>query len=704
MAAGRFSTEHTFRAIDRLTRPVQKMMGTTEKFTRTVRREFAQAQRSVERFNRTVSTRLGQGLKRGAQIGVTGLAVGLGIATREFVSFDDSIIAAGARFKVFKNGAEAGKKELEKLRAAARHAGATTEFTATQAASALDFLARSGFKSTDAMNSLKTMIDLSTASGTEFARAADISSDLISAFGLAAEDPAQKLINLTRLNDVLTETVNSANVDLENLFETMKGAAPIGAKFGADLEQVAAFAGVLGNSGIKGTEALTALKNIFLRMAAQPKPVRDALEALGITVDDGTGNLKKMSVVLREVGEALKGRGTIEVGKRLDQLFGKRAIAGAANLADNIPMLNEFEARLRKAGGTAERTAEQIRKSLGNQLKTLGSAALELGFKILDAFAGKGQEGIKRLTEAIRNFDPKPMIEGLKNIFGLIFDIWSIVKPFVPMLLTFVVAWKLYTGALFLVAQAHFMLSGVMTAFTKHPILLMIAALIGIIIVLKTQWKSLGPVMKVVLIAVGSLVAGILTVIGAFKAWAAIQVIVNMLLAANPVGLLLTAIGLLTVGLMFLIDNWYAVVKFLKKTWKSVINFFEENELGVSMHILTANVLKPFTLIVDAVKFLISKIPVLASTIKKAFMGIPDVVEKIAGFFGGKIDVEERRRGEGRGEQPTVVTQSERISRSITEKRHMQEILLKNKSESELELPGGKVVFPGSSILLEASG
>jgi TP901 family phage tail tape measure protein len=514
--AGRFSTEHVWRAVDRITQPVRKMEATTKGFTRTVRREFAQAQRSVERFNRTVSSRLGQGLKRGVQVGVTGLAVGLGIATREFVSFDDSIIAAGARFKDLNLNTVEGQKQLDRLRKSAREAGATTEFTATQSASALDFLARAGFKSTDAMNSLRTMINLSTASGTEFARATDISSDLLGAFGLASEDPQKRLKNLNRLNDVLVKTVNSANVNLENLFETMKQAGPIGTKAGADLEQVAAMTAILGNAGIKGTEAATALKNSFLRLQARPKPVRNALAELGITVDKGNGNMKKAAEIFREVGEALKGAGTLKTGRILDALFGKRAIAGAITLAENVPVLNQFEDSLRNAAGTSEKTANIIRESLGNQLRTLGSAAIDLGFKFLQAFAGKGQEGIKALTEAIRKFDPKSIVDGLKSVFSIISDLWGIIKPFVPAILSFVVAWKLYTGALFLVAQAHILVSGVMTAFTKHPILLMIAALIGIIIALKTQWKSLGPVMKVVLIAAGSLLAGILAVITAF--------------------------------------------------------------------------------------------------------------------------------------------------------------------------------------------
>jgi hypothetical protein len=155
---------------------------------------------------------------------------------------------------------------------------------------------------------------------------------------------------------------------------------------------------------------------------------------------------------------------------------------------------------------------------------------------------------------------------------------------------------------------------------------------------------------------------------------------------------------------MFLIDNWETVVKFLKGTWMKLVKFFEETDIGVSIQEHFELVLHPILLIVDAVKFLINSIPKIAGGIKNAFSGISGIVDKAKNLFGGEVEV-----GMGRGERAQterigVTTTSEQIARSIEEKRNTQEMILRNESRNELELQSGKVVFPGSSIFLEASG
>jgi TP901 family phage tail tape measure protein len=413
MAIGDKKVGTKFTAKDGVTKRFSLMERAAARFGRSADKSFRKASRGASRFSSvTKGVVAGLGISRGLAL----VSQGVGSVVTQFIAFDKAALGATVRFKDIGPAAANFNDQLKLVEKSARDMGATTEFTAAQSAEALDFLARAGFTSTEAMGSLKSMIDLATASGEDFARVADISSDLLGAFGLNVKDTSQKIANLNRLNDVLVKSANSANVTIESMFDTMKTAAPIGRILGIELEEVAALTALLGSSGIKGTEAGTALKNSFLRLsAATPKTVK-MLKDINVEIDDGTGNMRKFTDIIADVGAATKGLGTLQTAKIFNELFGKRAIAGATNLADSISELRDFEKMLKGAGKTSELTAEIMRTSIDAKLKTLGSSATEAGFKILNAFEVNGKKGIDSLTEAIRGFDVKPMVDGLTII------------------------------------------------------------------------------------------------------------------------------------------------------------------------------------------------------------------------------------------------------------------------------------------------
>jgi TP901 family phage tail tape measure protein len=400
-----------FTAKDNITKRFSMMERAAARFGRKTDRSFKMASKSASRFRDvTKGVVAGLGVSRGLGL----VSQGLGSVIQQFIDFDKAALGATVRFKDIGPEAANFNDQLKIIRESARAAGATTEFTAAQSAEALDFLARAGFTSVQAMGALRGMINLATASGEDFSSVANMSSDLLGSFGLNAEDAAQKITNLNRLNDVLVKSANSANVTVETMFETMKTAAPIGRNLGIELEEVAALTAMLGNAGIKGTDAGTALKNSFLNLsAATPKTIK-MLDEIGVKTDDGTGNMRKFTDILGDVGKATEKVGTLKVAQILDTIFGKRAIAGASGLIENIKEVRAFENTLLNAGETAEKTAEIMRQSLWARLKSLGSAATEAGFKVLASFEIEGKDGIDALTEAVRNFDPKNLIDGLK--------------------------------------------------------------------------------------------------------------------------------------------------------------------------------------------------------------------------------------------------------------------------------------------------
>ena len=425
MAFKDFAVSTSFKAKDKMTKGFKKMGRGAKKFAATAVASFKRATRAASTFKSVTGGILAAGaISRGLRV----LTGGLRSVTEQFIEFDQATIGAAARFKDIGPDAVDFQKQLGKIRDRAREAGAATEFTAAQSAEALNFLAKAGFKSAEAFGALDSMINLATATGEDFTRVADISSDLLGSFGLNVDDTAQKIKNLARLNDVLVKASNTANVTIEDLFETMKDVGPIAIKAGQSLESVTAVTAFLGGTGIKGTKAMTALKNAFLNLASPSTKAAGMLKALDIRVEDSQGNMRNLNEIIGDLAPQLKKMGNVKALAILDEIFGKRAIAGVANIGDGTEAIREFEKSLLDAGGTAQKTADLLRQSLGNRLKALSSASTELGFKILEAFEVRGEGAIDKFTEAVRNFDPTPIVNGIENIITTFKVLWPIVK------------------------------------------------------------------------------------------------------------------------------------------------------------------------------------------------------------------------------------------------------------------------------------
>jgi TP901 family phage tail tape measure protein len=407
-----------FSADDDISKVARRIEKNVERMNRRMQKGFKRSSRSAKGFQSVFKGILAAGaVGRGLDL----LKQGITKTVTEFASFDDAITAAAVRFKDIGPDAKNFTERLNIIKKAAREAGQTTLKTATESAAALDFLARAGFTSVEAMGSLRSMINLSIATGEDFAQVADFSSDLLGAFGLAVDDSAQKIKNLNRLNDVLVKTTNSANVTVEDLFETMKTIGPIASGIlEISLEDVAAQTAILGNSGIKGTIAMTALKNAYLNLASPAGEGAKILKIFNLSLKDGKGGVRSLTDVLKELDEKmqLKGVDPVDQAKILDAIFGKRAIAGAKNLMDNIRNVEQFKSTLLDAGGTAQKTADIMAKSLGNEVRALGSAFLEFGFKFMDPWEKDMKKSIKSVTESMRDLDPTWLSGKFKNTLG----------------------------------------------------------------------------------------------------------------------------------------------------------------------------------------------------------------------------------------------------------------------------------------------
>lgn len=252
--------------------------------------------------------------------------------------------------------------ELTLLADTAKRMGAATKFSATEAADALGFLAMAGFDATEAAEALPGVLSLAAAAGMDLASTADIASNVLSGYGMEVDQ-------LARVNDVLVKTFTSANTDLRRLGDAMSYAAPVARTAGLDFEEVAAAIGLLGDAGIQGSRAGTALLGSIAKMMSPSKEQAKVMTDLGLSFTDATGQLRPLSEIIEQLGPHSQDAALML------ELFGTEAGPGMAALVGRgADALRDLTAELEASGGAADRVASQQATGLNAALTSLSSA------------------------------------------------------------------------------------------------------------------------------------------------------------------------------------------------------------------------------------------------------------------------------------------------------------------------------------------
>lgn len=412
--AGRFSIEAVFKAVDRVTAPVSRMQNRVGKFTRSMSRGF----RRVEK----AAISMARGIKRGMQASTVAL-VAFGAAAINVIGvgaeFGRAIGSAAAKFP---EQIQRGTQAFKDLEEAARAVGRTTEFTSTQAAQALNFLAKAGFSAEFSMRILGDVVDFATASEIGLAEAADIASDALGAFGLDSKDVAKKLEGMRRVMDVMSLTANSTNVNVSELFESIRDGAPIAATAGVSVETFAAAMGFLASNGIKASKAGTAAKNITLALAGVGNKAAEVFQKLGISLADNNGKLRDQFDVMDDLRAKLKSFTQQEQVGLMTAIFGKIPIAAASKLlADTTGKVRELRKEFENASGSAQRTAAFIRDDVKGSLDGLNSAVESVKISIFSLQEGPLKEAVDRMTDWVRA-NEEAIATGIGDFILLIAD------------------------------------------------------------------------------------------------------------------------------------------------------------------------------------------------------------------------------------------------------------------------------------------
>ncbi len=394
--AKRFQVSTIFKGIDKMSAPISRIQNRIASMTRSVDKRLRKVRRTTDG--------LVTGLKKVGQAAlVVGavMAAGLGQAAAAGINFEQTMVNASAKFG---DAAKRGTEQFARLEAAAQRTGATTEFTATQSAEALNFLAMAGFNAEQSIAALPGVVNLATAAQVDLASATDIATDTLGAFGLESKDVVQQARNLARVNDVLAKTSTTSNTSMRQLFEAMRKGGPIATTTGAEIETVAAMIGTMANAGIKAELAGTAVANAFLNLSSPASNAQKVMRKLGIEVKDlATGNLKDMPDLIDELNKKTANLTKTQRLAALESIFGREGLAGTSKVvAQGGEALRLYRERLRDADGAAGNMARTMRDTTRGSLNNLKSAIEGVSITLFNTNRGPMKEAIDLATKWVR--------------------------------------------------------------------------------------------------------------------------------------------------------------------------------------------------------------------------------------------------------------------------------------------------------------
>ncbi len=557
---------------------------------------------------------------RGRIVGTVGMGMAAAAPAALSIGFEDAMARVGAL-------SNAKGEELAQLTAQARQLGRDTVYTASQAAEGMSYLAMAGFNTEQTLAAMPGMLQLAAAGNTDLGRTADIASDILSSFKMKAQD-------MDQVADILAKTFTSSNTTLEMLGDTMKYVGPVAATVGIDLKNMAVYTGLLGNVGIKASQAGTAMRAGLLRLVAPPKMAKEALaeltgasgpeldelyeqmedvegasqalNELGVQTKDAAGNFRGLDVILNEINARTAQMGSGDRAEVFKKIFGTEASAAFIALADAAgktvddngrqivdstgkatTALGAMQDKIFNYFGTSARISKQMNDTTGGELRRLKSAWEDVGISVGNLFlpairgAATGLTGLANgLSWFVQTFPG--LSRGIALVGGGIvgLSVASLVLGY--SINTVRTGLNMARGAMLLFSGAQIATTGTTRALTLSQNLSRLATM---------SWRDALIGGRAAIVGLAGRVAafagiqrgatlGTVAFTVAQKGMAAAGAIAGgglrvlgmaVRFALGPLGLILTA---LSIGVGLIIDNWDTVGPYFTSVWDGITGTF----------------------------------------------------------------------------------------------------------------------------------
>lgn len=587
------------------------------------------------------------------------IVAGFGAAVKKSIDFDDSM-------RKVKATSGATGSEFQQLRDKALEMGAKTKFSASESADALNYMALAGWDTKDMLGGIDGVMQLAAASGEDLGQVSDIVTDSLTAFGMKAKDSGH-------FADVLAQTSSKANTDVRGLGEAFKYVAPVAGALGYTVEDTSIAIGLMSNAGIKGEKAGTALRTMFTNLSKPTGDMKKKMDELGISITDSNGNMLPMRDVMDQLRGKFKGLSKEQQASAAATIFGKEAMSGALAI---INASDEDYQKLTKSidgsKGAAKRMSDEMEGGIGGSIRQMKSAIESLAISIGDVMAPYIKKLAEWLSHAANKLNemPKgtqkivvglgllaaaigPLLVTLGVMVSTIGSAMTVIGPLMTSIktLSFITkGWALATGFLNTilgVARGQIALQTVLTG--KYSLVTKTAGLVTRGLGLAIRFMT-GPI-GLVITAVGLLVAAIIHLWrnnetfrnNVIKLWNGIKNALSVIWNSIKSFGIAVWNGLKN-GVMFIIQNWWVLMKAYFNMWKVVIttifNAIKNTVIGVwkvikSSVLFIVNALKTgVTAIFNSLLLVLRKI---LSLYKQAFLKVWNAIKFVVSTIAKSI-------------------------------------------------------------------
>ena len=411
---------------------------------------------------------------------VTGVVTGLGTAAVKTAADFDSAMSRVAAV----SGATGS--DFDSLRDKAREMGAKTKFSATEAADAMNYMAMAGWKTEDMLSGIEGVMYLAAASGEDLATTSDIVTDALTAFGLTAGDSGH-------FADVLAAASSNANTNVSMMGETFKYCAPVAGALGFSVEDTAEAIGLMGNAGIKASQAGTSMRSIMTNLTGDVKLSGAAIGDVTIATTNADGSMRSLSAILADCRGAFAGMTEAEKANNAEALVGKNAMSGFLALMNAAPEdIEKVSGAVNNCKDAAKNMADTMQDNLEGQLTILKSQLQELAISFGDLLMPAVRSIVSGLQGMVDVLNAMP--DGVKRVIMIVALLAAALGPVLIIIgktlsaIGTIMTWapKL-AGAISAVKGAFAALSATMMA---NPIAIVIAAIAALVAAFIYLWNT----------------------------------------------------------------------------------------------------------------------------------------------------------------------------------------------------------------------
>lgn len=395
---------------------------------------------------------------------------------------------------------------FEALREQAIDLGASTAFSAKEAAAGMENLASAGFSAQEIMEAMPGLLDLAAVSGGDVGMAAEYASSTLRGFNIAAEDAGH-------VADVFARAAADTNAEVVDMGYAMKYVAPVASAMGISLEETAAAIGIMSDAGIKGSQAGTTLRGALARIAKPTKAMKETMDELGLSFYDSEGNMISLESQIGMLQGSFDGLTQEQRNNALVTLYGQNSLSGMMALVDKGPdALSKLTTSLEQSDGAADEMARTMQDNMKASIEQMMGAFESAAIIIQQIFA----PAVRTVADFVANMVDK-FVSAPESMQRFIVILGVVVAAIGPLLLVggTLLIWFMQLKVALMVISALLAAAGTSIMAVVGTVFFWVTAIVAVIAAIMYLWNTNETFRNVVIAIWNAIVAVIMSVVNA---------------------------------------------------------------------------------------------------------------------------------------------------------------------------------------------